>query len=202
MTVDVAGWIAAHVPDDAEMIRVTDNVLAAHDEWDSMHSFTALAWDGTRAYPVMTGVIVPSVDPDDYPRILERLIVDYVTDRLRDKPGSDPVVACLLQIEGYGIVTGPMGMIPEERAAFKRREAHMLPHRRESALVYAADIAGRFWSASKVRGFNDGPDTVYAATGGRRRVGGSFPDTLRHCAALVPPLYVAAAQSFWAQGSR
>ncbi|MBF6301204.1 hypothetical protein IU459_27200 [Nocardia amamiensis] len=190
------GWIAAHSPAEDEMVRVTNATVAGHDEWDSPHYFTALAWDGTRVFATMVTVIDPGVRPQDYPPVLLEVMSKHLADRLRDKPGAAPVVACMLQVETFGLRTGPGGMIPEERAALHRGELHMLPHRTEAVIVMTADIAGRMWSAAKERGWDGGPDEVLADD---IRCG-EFPELARRCASLAPPMYVAAARSFWARG--
>ncbi|MFE7747065.1 hypothetical protein [Nocardia sp. NPDC057455] len=189
-------WIATHAPADAEMRRVTTETLAAHDKWDSQHYFTALAWDGARAYATLVAVLDPAIHPEVYPLVLADVMSGHLTERKREEPAADPVVACMLQWESYGLDLGPNGnLIPEESEAFARREAHTLPHRIEDVHVIAADITGRTWTASKRRGWN-GPDTVH-----KGNMHGRFPEMLRQCAALAPPLYVAATRAFWARDS-
>lgn len=193
-------WIAANMPDEAAAVRFADHALSLHTDWDSLHSFTLLTWDGTALYPSMIAVIDTSIHPDQYPDMLRGLLVESLARRFREEPKSDPVVACMLQIEAYGITAGPSGMIAEEREAFARREAHTLPHRFECAIVYLADISGRVWSATKIRG-DGGPDEVRAASEGAAPEYGKFPTAVRASAALIPALYVGAARSFWLRGT-
>lgn len=192
-------WIGTHAPAESEMVRITDEKLACHTEWDALHEFALLAWNGARLYPTLIAGITPDVHPQNYPAAILAATRDYLADRLRDKPGADPIVAAMLQIEGYGVVCGPSGLLPEERAAFDRREAYTLPHRVENVLVHSVDIAGRTWTATKRRAFADEPDTVTPAREGAD-YSGAFPAALRAAIDLVPSLYVAEAQAFWKAG--
>jgi len=146
------------------MAAYTRGVIEQHDQWDSLHQFMILGWDGQQVSCRVLAGIDPAVDPDQYPMMLAGLAGQH----LEEHPGEPPY-AYLLQIEGWA-AEGP-GPRPSLR-----------PDRIEIAVAVCADIDGRLWACEKRR---DRPGEIaeYFSASGEIQVGGRFADTVRFLAA-------------------
>jgi hypothetical protein len=137
----------------AAMVR---KILGMHDEWDSMHQFVTLHWDGERVTPGTVAIVDPAIHPTEYGKVMAGVAAERITGH----PGDLPC-AYLLQIEGFGVIEPAPGATDEERARFNRdrigRTFHQRADAREFCQVWCADIHGRLWSATKLR---DEPDDI------------------------------------------
>lgn len=194
-------WIGEHAPADAEMVRAVDGALAAHSVWDSLHHFMILAADKDtgRVGPVEIAAIDTAMPPPLYPQLMERLVRKHLA--TLDPTKAHTTVGCLLQVEASMIEHDPTNnpLTLGEQAAIERREMHTLARHIEIATVYAVDVGGRMWSATKRRGTNGDPDTVSDPAGIVTGHCGGFADALRRCADMIAPAYVAAQRSPWSR---
>jgi|SRR5580704_2633459 hypothetical protein len=130
--------------------------IERHDEWDAMHEFVTLHWDGEHLSYGTVGIIDPAFHPTQYGKLMARLAAEQIG----REPGKPPY-AYLLQIEGFGVPEPPPSATDEERAQFNRdrigRTFHQRADAHEFAQAWCADIHGRLWSATKRR---DRPDDI------------------------------------------
>lgn len=128
----------------------TRKAIEDHTEWDSLHCFMTLHWDGEKLLPRTYAAIDPGIDPPDYPA----LMAGIASKELEKNPG-DPAYAYLLQIEGFGVIAPAKDASEAEREQFDRdrigRNFHSRPDAIESAYAYCADVHGRMWVAAKRR---------------------------------------------------
>lgn len=181
------------------MVRAVDDALADHDAWDSIPVFQLLGANAEgRMVPRLVAGIDPRVHPSRYPAVFGQLTGGYLGKVATVAVSQTPVLACLFRFEAYGLIApSEADLLPEELAAIKKREIHTMPHRVEEAIVYAVDPGGRMWHALKRRGTAGDPDEVISASARVSGHTGNIPAALQACAGLIPPAYVAAAQSFW-----
>jgi hypothetical protein len=121
------------------LAAATRKAIEDHTEWDSLHCFMTLHWDGENLHPGTYAAIDPGIDPPDYPA----LMAGIAAKELENNP-EDPAYAYLLQIEGFGVVAPGPDASETEREQFDR-------DRLESAFAYCADVHGRLWAATKAR---------------------------------------------------
>lgn len=121
-----------------------------HGEWDSLHCFMTLHWDGEKLSAGTYAAIDPGIDPPDYPKVMAGIAAE----RRREHPGN-PAYAYLLQIEAFGVVEPGPDAGEAERERYDRdrigRTFHQRPDAVESAIAWCADVHGRVWSAAKRR---------------------------------------------------
>ena len=126
---------------------VTRKAIEDHGEWDSLHHFQTLHWDGEKLTCGTFAAIDPGIDPPDYPALMARIAA-----RRQEEHPEDPAYAYLLQIEGFGVIAGASAA---EREQFDRDRIGRTFHQRadavESAMAYCADVHGRLWYAVKTR---------------------------------------------------
>lgn len=125
-------------------------MIEIHDgQWDSLHAFATLHWNGEKFSVGTWCAIDTSYAPGDYLKIMQGAAFE----RLRDEPG-DPPYAYALQIEAH-VSTLPTGASTEDRAAVKAdlraEKLHLRPDARECAEAWVADIHGNLWSARRFR---------------------------------------------------
>jgi len=129
-------------------------LIEMHGEWDSLHQFVTLHWDGERLSYGTVALIDPHIHPDQYPPLMIRM----ARERLGEHP-DDPPYAYVLQIECFGAVDPGPDASEEERRRFdadrRGRTFYKRPDALEMAIAYCVDIHGRFWTAGKVRGKED-----------------------------------------------
>ena len=173
------------VPSRDIMAAKTRELIERHNEWDSLHTFATLHWDGKELRFGTVALIDPGITPDDYPK----LMIKMARKEFEESP-DDPAYAYLLQIEAFG-VTGPgKDATTEERAQFDADRLGRTFHERadavEIATAYCADIHGRFWAATKVRGKGDGIEEHFYPPG--KELGGQFIRALYAVAAATGAL--------------
>ena len=141
------------VPRDVMTAEVR-KAIERHDEWDAMHEFATLHWDGEHLSYGTVGIIDPGIHPAQYGKLMAGLAAKQIS----ADPDSPPC-AYLLQIEGWGVTEPPPSASDEERAQFNRdrygRTFHQRADAQEFAQAWCADIHGRLWSATKRRGQPD-----------------------------------------------
>lgn len=124
--------------------------IERHDEWDAMHEFVTLHWDGEHLSYGTVGIIDPAIHPAQYGKLMASLAAKQIT----EEPDKPPY-AYLLQIECFGVTEPPPSASDEERAQFNKdrreRTFHQRADAREFAQAWCADIHGRLWSATKLR---------------------------------------------------
>jgi hypothetical protein len=155
----------------------TRQVIEAHDEWDSPHSFQTLHWDGTQLACRTFACIMPDIDPPGYPALMAGIAAEQ-----RVKHPDDPAYGYLLQIESFGLAE-PREDAPEaERERFRRarltRTFHKQPDAIEMAVAWCADIHGRLWSAAKYRKPSGAIEEHFYPPHTPKRPGGRFIDGL------------------------
>ncbi|HEX3962154.1 MAG TPA: hypothetical protein VHZ03_36920 [Trebonia sp.] len=132
------------------LAAATRKAIEDHTEWDSLHCFMTLHWDGESLRPGTYAAIDPGIDPPDYPALMAKI----AREELEKNPG-DPAYAYLLQIEGFGVIAPGPDASETEREQFDRdrlgRTFHRRPDAIESAFAYCADVHGRMWAATKTR---------------------------------------------------
>ena len=125
-------------------------LVERHDDWDSMHQFVTVHWDGAKVSYGTVGIIDPAIHPADYGKVMAELAAH----RIADEPDRPPC-AYLLQIEGFGVTEPPPSASDEERARFNQDRQDRTFHERADAIefcqAWCADIHGRLWSATKER---------------------------------------------------
>jgi hypothetical protein len=94
-----------------------------HTEWDALHSFQILWWDGKNLECRTYVAIDPAIGPGNYQALMIRIAREQV-----EKYPGDPPYAYLLQVESVG-----------------------KPEMPEAAIAWCVDIHGRAWCASKFR---------------------------------------------------
>lgn len=143
----------AIAPRDA-LAAATRKAIEDHDEWDSLHRFQTLRWDGERLAVGTYAAIDPGIDPPQYPALMARIAGEQL-----EKDPAEPACAYLLQIEAFGVTEPGKDATEAEREAFQKarlsRTFHQMPDAVESAVAYCADVHGRLWSAAKIRGRED-----------------------------------------------
>jgi hypothetical protein len=126
-------------------------IIEAHDEWDSLHAFITLHWDGENLTPGTCAAIDPAIDPAEY----ADLMAGMARKELDENP-QDPAYGYLLQIEAFGVTMPGKDASAEERLRFDAdrlgRTFHQRPDATEMAIAYCADIHGRLWTATRRRG--------------------------------------------------
>jgi hypothetical protein len=119
-------------------------------DWDSLHAFATLHWDGAKFTVGTWCAIDTSFAPGDYAAIMEKAAFE----RLREEP-ENPPYAYALQVEAH-VSTLPPGASAQERAQMsadlRAEKLHLRPGARECAEAWVADIHGRLWSARRFRG--------------------------------------------------
>lgn len=127
-------------------------IIERHDEWDSLHAFATLHWDGENLTIGAWAFIDGAVNPPDYPAFMTALAAD----EMKTDP---PPVAYLLFAETFGMARPGPGASAEERRQFdegrRNRTFHEQPGAVESATCWVADIYGRMWAASHARAHPD-----------------------------------------------
>ena len=125
-------------------------MIEIHDgQWDSLHAFATLHWDGGKFSVGTWCAIDTSYPPGDYLKIMQGAALE----RLREEPGNPPY-AYALQIEAH-VSTLPPAASAEDRAAMtadlRAEKLHLRPDARECAEAWVADIHGNLWSARRFR---------------------------------------------------
>lgn len=176
---DVNKWVEQNLPPFEEMERITRSVLDMHgnddDSWDGIHMFVLYERvddsDQLQAAAIMG--IVPTINPDDYPAVLNAQTQQFLATRFDDMT-SKPIVACALMMEAYALERQPT---EEERELINKRELHTIPDAVERCMVATVDIAGRTWVASKTRRNPD--DVTFYDSNLHNTVYGMMPSMMR-----------------------
>lgn len=130
--------------------------IERHDEWDAMHEFVTLHWDGEHLTCGTVGIIDLGFHPTQYGKLMASLAAKQIS----EEPGRPPY-AYLLQIESFGVTKPSPSATDEERRQFdkdrRERTFHQRADAHEFAQAWCADIHGRLWSATKRR---DRPDDI------------------------------------------
>lgn len=141
----------AVTPPKGTLAAATRQAIESHTEWDSMHCFVTLHWDGEGLRTGTYAAIDPGIDPPDYPALMAGIAAKEL-----EKHPHDPPYAYLLQIEAFGVTAPGPAASEAERDQFDRDRLGRTFHQRtdavESVIAYCADIHGRLWSATEVRG--------------------------------------------------
>jgi len=130
----------------------TRRAVDLHDEWDSLHCFMTLHWDGEKLTCGTYAAIDPAIKPTDYPALMAKL----AREAHEKHPDDPPAFAYLLQIEAHGVEEPGPDATEEERRRFDADRLGRTFHQRADAIeicqAWCADIYGRLWSATKTRG--------------------------------------------------
>lgn len=152
----------------------TRKAVEDHSEWDSPHVFITLHWDGEKLTYGTYACIMPDWHSDKYPALMIKL----AGERSREFP-DDPAYAYLLQIESFG-VTMPVRekMSATEQMQFDAdrlgRAFHKRPDAVEACTAWCADVHGRLWEASKIRGGDESVSEHFYPPTADRPVAGQF----------------------------
>lgn len=125
-------------------------VIEDHDEWDSLHCFITLHWDGEKLRAGAFVAIDPGIDPAEYPALMVKAAAEQ-----QQKHPEAPAYAYLLQIEAFGVTEPGPDAGEAEREQYDRdrigRTFHKRPDAEESVIVWCADVHGRVWAAAERR---------------------------------------------------
>jgi hypothetical protein len=137
-------------PDASALAAEARRMIEMHGgDWDSLHAFATLHWDGAKFSVGTWCAIDTGYAPGDYAAIMQRMSFE----RLREEPDNPPY-AYALQIEAH-VSTLPPGSTPQERAQvsadLRAEKLHLRPDARECAEAWVADIHGNLWSARRFR---------------------------------------------------
>jgi hypothetical protein len=137
-------------PDDALLAGQARRMIEMHNgEWDSLHAFATLHWDGT-AFSIGTWAAIDTgYSLSAYPAIMRKMSSEAIG---RDR--ESPPYAYALQIEAH--VSGLPAEAPAEDLAamaadLNAGKLHLRPGARECVQAWVADIHGRLWFARKFR---------------------------------------------------
>lgn len=155
----------ANEPDTGLLAAEARRMIEMHNgEWDSLHAFATLHWDGEKLTVGTWCAIDTGFAAQDYSGVMQRAAFS----RLREEP-EDPPYAYALQIEAH-VSSLPKAAGPTERAAMaasvRARKLHQRPDAREAAEAWVADIHGRLWSARRFRG-SDAIEERYTPASGQ-----------------------------------
>ncbi|MEU4576055.1 hypothetical protein [Nonomuraea sp. NPDC023979] len=126
-------------------------------QWDLPHLFVPLRWDGSRMSAGPAHQIEVTTRPNAYPDLLAGLASDDAHEQARlAREGEEPTLyGYMLLQEMYSVEHSPATATPLEERRWKRdsaeRRYHERPDARESCMVLAADIDGRYWQAIRFR---------------------------------------------------
>jgi hypothetical protein len=141
------------VPREA-LAAMTRHFIENHSEWDSPHTFAILYRSGDETRVGCYVCILPDVDPERYPALMAKAAEEW-HEQHRDKPAY----AFLLQIESHGVTAPRPDASEAERNQYEvdrlTRSFHKRPDAVEAAVAWCADVHGRLWTASKIRGKED-----------------------------------------------
>ncbi len=137
-------------PDVSAMAAEARRMIEVHGgDWDSLHAFATLHWDGEKFSIGTWCAIDTSYAPADYAAIMQKMSFE----RLQEEP-ENPPYAYALQIEAH-VLTLPPGATTEELAAvaadLKAEKLHHRADARECAEAWVADVHGNLWSARRFR---------------------------------------------------
>lgn len=160
--------------------------LAEHTEWDSLHEFRTLHWDGERLTIGTLAAIVPSVPPNAYPGLMTDVAKGEVLKQ--QEKGEHTLCAFSLLFEAHAVMHDPDKATAEENARYLRDRLERRFHQREDAVeilgVYLVDVHGRLWTGSKRRDTGK-VEHHYYPDPARTPVGGGFIHGLRTVAAVA-----------------
>jgi hypothetical protein len=126
-----------------------------HANWDGMHSFQTLRWDGERLISDLYAAIDPGFKVGDYPKIMNKLAYEH----LHGNP-AEPACAYMMCMEAHHATVPPDATDAERRKFHEdqaNRKLNNWPGARELFAAYVADIHGRTWVAHKYR---DDPEQI------------------------------------------
>jgi len=137
-------------PGAAAMAAEARRMIEMHGgDWDSLHAFATLHWNGEKFSVGTWCAIDTSFAPGDYGKIMEKAAFE----RIQQEP-ENPPYAYALQIEAHVSVL-PETATAEELAALaadaKAEKLDERPDARECAEAWVADIHGRLWHARRFR---------------------------------------------------
>ncbi len=165
------------------MAAETRRAVEMHDEWDSLHCFLTLHWDGEKLTCGTYAAIDPGIEPADYPALMAKL----AREAHEGHPDKPPAFAYLLQIEAFGVKAPGADATAEERRQFDADRRGRTFHARDDAVevcqAWCADIYGRLWSATKARGDDEGISEKFYPPG--KAPGGQMISGLRAVAATT-----------------
>jgi hypothetical protein len=137
-------------PGAAAMAAEARRMIEMHGgDWDSLHAFATLHWNGEKFSVGTWCAIDTSFAPGDYGKIMEKAAFE----RIQQEP-ENPPYAYALQIEAHVSVL-PETAAPAELAALaadaRARKLDKRPDARECAAAWVADVHGRLWQARRFR---------------------------------------------------
>jgi len=134
-------------------------VIDAHSEWDAPHALASVYRDGKggACYGTVT-LIDPALHPGLYPAVISSRAAE-------DSAKQGPPYAFLLQAEMFGTTEPGADASPADRALYEAdrqaRTFHLRKDAVEIAQAWVADVHGRLWSATKVRGQDGIQESFY-----------------------------------------
>ena len=151
-------------PDADQLAAEARKMIEFHDgNWDSLHAFATLHWDGEKFAVGTWCAIDTGFAASDYFALMQKAAFG----RLREEP-EDPPYAYALQIEAH-VSTLPPAATAEEHAAMtadlRAEKLHLRPDARECAEAWVADIHGNLWSARRFRDGDGGIEEHHTLAG-------------------------------------
>jgi hypothetical protein len=143
----------------AVLAALAREVIEAHREWDAPHALASVYRDGNGGarYGTVT-IIDPALQPALYPALISARAAG-------DAAKGGPPYAFLLQAEMFGTFEPSADAPPADRALYeadrKARTFHLRKDAVEIAQAWVADVHGRLWSATKVRGKDGIQESFY-----------------------------------------
>lgn len=157
---------------------IARRIVEMHGEWDSLHQFVTILWDGDEISYGTVAAITPSIDPGHYPALMAKIAAD---DMVVSRSSKAKPYAYALQIEAFRAYAPESDASPAEHAQFERDAAGHTVHERpdavEEVLVSLADVYGNLWMASERRDQPGKVDEQFFASGDQA-VGGRMTQGL------------------------
>ncbi|GIH69475.1 hypothetical protein [Sphaerimonospora thailandensis] len=164
------------IPGREVLAATVRQALDAH-EWDTLHEFRTLHWDGEQITTGTLAAIDPSVHPTDYPA----LMVKVARTAVEQQQEVSTLHAFLLLFEAHAVMAPSDDASDDEQARFQRDRLERRFYQREDAVelatAYCADIHGRLWSATRRRDTGAVEQHFYPTPEGAP--GGAFVNALR-----------------------
>lgn len=174
------------IPPRDALAEVVARFMTTHTEWDSLHQFVTLNWDGEKVDVGTLAAIHTSFHPRDYPQVMSKIALEAINDQ--QSSGKRTLYAFMLQFEAHAVVPPTADATSQEQQQFQHDRLggtfHQRPDAVEICSAYCVDIHGRLWTAVKRR---PAPDDIeqhfYAEPTGAP--GGRFVSALRSIAQLA-----------------
>lgn len=169
----------AEVVPKAALAAEVRSTAADHDHWDRPACFRILHWHEDELWTSFCAFITLEISTEEYPALVRDLVTKNLLKGDRSKP---PPCAYLLEHEGW-MAQASVTASKAERDQIDRdaaaRRIHTRPDRVETAIVIAADVHGRLFSAFKRRDTGEVTENMtMPGQYGRDGVGGRLPEVL------------------------